>query len=335
MATATPSNDPLALIRAGIDWCVQKEVDVINLSLGPLGTDFDPNDPLQRATKAAYDRGISVVVAAGNFGPGNLQSLARAPWVISVGAVDADARLLPDSSTGPPGSAGPTVVSYGVPLELANPDPNWEKYGPGTSFATPRVARVAAFVRACLRLIIADLYAQQSKRWTILSEPVKFPTMGIVDTGVDPSRLPPRSPTAEWDQRMGHTEIQIARGESEERWYEAVVGALKSANTACTLNHGPESVKRALQLMARKLEGYAPNEIGAGLVSLDEAREFLSALTPSRWLSVFCPEAVQKIGADRMAALNAALGPLWQRGKIEALKPHLYDNIQLAVAKVM
>jgi hypothetical protein len=327
--------DPVARIRAGIDWCVQEGVDVINLSLGPASTRFDPDDPLQRATKAACDHGIPVVVAAGNFGPGKLQALARAPWVISVGAVDTEARLLPESGTGPPGGEGPTVVSYGLPAEIANPDPQWDKFGPGTSFAAPRVARVAAFVRACLRLLIADLFAQQSKRWSILSEPVKFPVIGLVDTGVDPSRLPPPSPIAAWDIRSGHREIQVARGPSEELWYEAVVEALKSANTACTLNHGPESVRRALQLMARKLEGYANHEVGAGLVSLDEARAFLCSLTPARWLATFCPQALQRLGADRLAELNTRLGPLWADNKVQALESHLYGNIQLCVARVI
>jgi serine protease AprX len=75
-------------VCAGIEFCVQKGVDVINLSLGPCSTEFHPDDPLLVATKVAYDRNIPVVVAAGNFGPGKLQALAQAPWVISVGAVD-------------------------------------------------------------------------------------------------------------------------------------------------------------------------------------------------------------------------------------------------------
>jgi len=327
--------DPFAPICAGIDWCVQQGVDVINLSLGPPSTVFNTNDPLQLSTKAAYDHNIPVVVAAGNFGPGKMQALAKAPWVISVGAVDADVRLLSDSGTGPPNGQGPTVVSYGLTVELKNPDPKWEIFGPGTSFAAPRISRVAGFVRACLRMIIADLYAQQSKQWTIMSDPIKFVVMGVVDTGMDPSRLPDPSAIAAWDIKSGHTQIQVARGESEELWYEAVVQALKGANAACTLNHGPETVRRALLLMARKLEGYASYQVGAGLVSLDEARAFLRSLTPSRWLATFCPDAAQKIGAEKLAALDSKLGPLWSENKVEALEEHLYGYIQLCVAKVV
>ena len=322
-------------VHAGIDLCVQKGVDVLVLSLGPPSTEFDPDDPLQVATKAAYDRNIPVVVAAGNFGPGKLQALARAPWVISVGAIDTDAHLFPDSITGPLGGEGPTLVSYGLPLEITNPDPKWEKFGPGTSFAAPKVAHVAAFVRACLRLIIADLDAQQSKCWSLMSEPAKVPVIGIVDTGVDPTRLPPLPPIAEWDVQHGHTQFQFPRAGMEEQWYARIVEALRNAGTACTLTDGPESVRRALQLMACPLEGYANHEVGAGLVSIEEAQAFLSSLTPARWLGVFCPEAVQKLGAACVAELNTTLGPLWDANKVLfALQPHLFDGIRLIAVRV-
>jgi hypothetical protein len=315
-------------VCAGIEFCVQKGVDVINLSLGPCSTEFHPDDPLLVATKVAYDRNIPVVVAAGNFGPGKLQALAQAPWVISVGAVDDDGRLLPDSSTGPLGGKGPTVVSYGSPPDLENPDPQWEKFGPGTSFAAARVANVAAFVRACLRLTIADLTAQQSNRWSPMSEPIKVPVIGIVDTGVDPKRLPPLPPFVKGDL------LQFSRGDTERQWYARIVEALRNAGAACTLTDGPESVRRALQLMARRLEGYATHEVGAGLVSIAEAQAFLSSLTPARWLGIFCPEAVQKLGAARVAELDTTLGPLWDPYKVFALKIHLSDGVRLVVAKV-
>lgn len=83
-----PEGAAFERVRAGIELCVQKGVDILVLSLGPPRTEFDPDDPLQVATKAAYDRNVPVVVAAGNFEPGKLQALARVPWVISVGAVN-------------------------------------------------------------------------------------------------------------------------------------------------------------------------------------------------------------------------------------------------------
>jgi hypothetical protein len=322
-------------VRTGIDMCVQKRVDVINLSLGPPNTKFDPNDLLQMATKAAYDNNIPVVVAAGNFGPGKLQALAQAPWVISVGAVDINARLLPDSGTGAVNGKGPTLVSYGLPAEIANPDPKWDKFGPGTSFAAPRVTGVAAYIRACLRLIITDLSAQQSKQWSFMSEPIKVPVVGIVDTGIDPARMPPLQPLVEWDVQHGHTQFQFTRTGAEEQWYARVVEELTNAGASCTLRDGPEPVKRVLQLMAQRLDDYADHEVGAGLVSIEEAQMFLSSLTPDRWFGIFCPEAAQKLGADRLEELNATLGPLWDTTKVVyAMQPHLYDGIRLLSFKV-
>lgn len=100
-------------------------------------------------------------------------------------------------------------------------------------------------------------------------EPVKVPVIGIVDTGVDPTRLPPLPPYVQWDA------FQFPRAGREEQWYARIVEVLKNAGAACTLTDGPESVKRALQLMARRLDGYANHEVGAGLVSIDEAQAFL------------------------------------------------------------
>ena len=86
--------------------------------------------------------------------------------------------------------------------------------------------------------------------------------------------------------------------------------------------------------MARRLDGYATHEVGSGLVSIDEAQAFLSSLTPTRWLGIFCPEAVQKLGAGRVAELDTMLGPLWDTNKVFAEKPHLFDGIRLVAVRV-
>jgi serine protease AprX len=62
----------------------QYNIRVISNSYGTSGA-FDPNDPLNVATKKAYDRGMVVVFAAGNEGPGadTHNPYAIAPWTIS------------------------------------------------------------------------------------------------------------------------------------------------------------------------------------------------------------------------------------------------------------
>ena len=76
---------------AGFDYILdhqqQYNIKVVNNSWGTTGT-FVPKDPINEATKKVSSRGITVVFAAGNEGPGanTLNPYSAAPWVISVAA---------------------------------------------------------------------------------------------------------------------------------------------------------------------------------------------------------------------------------------------------------
>jgi len=76
---------------AGFDYILEHRRDynikVVNNSWGTTGP-FDPNDPINKASKAAHDAGITVVFAAGNDGPdqNTLNPYSVAPWVIGVAA---------------------------------------------------------------------------------------------------------------------------------------------------------------------------------------------------------------------------------------------------------
>jgi serine protease AprX len=76
---------------AGFDYILdhqkQYNIKVVNNSWGTTGT-FDPHDPINEATKKVSSRGVTVVFAAGNEGPGpnTLNPYSVAPWVISVAA---------------------------------------------------------------------------------------------------------------------------------------------------------------------------------------------------------------------------------------------------------
>jgi serine protease AprX len=82
---------PNVMILAGYDYVLdvhrEYNIQVINNSWGSSG-EFDPEEPINMATKEAYDAGITVVFAAGNEGPGEntLNPRSVAPWVIGVGA---------------------------------------------------------------------------------------------------------------------------------------------------------------------------------------------------------------------------------------------------------
>lgn len=65
------------------------------------GTDFDPDDPVNVATRALFDAGITVIFSAGNDGePDSLNQYATAPWVIGVAANDKQRELAAFSSRG-------------------------------------------------------------------------------------------------------------------------------------------------------------------------------------------------------------------------------------------
>ncbi|WP_460610028.1 S8 family serine peptidase [Hymenobacter terrigena] len=89
----------------------QYNIRVISNSYGSSGT-FDPNDPLNVASKRAYDRGMVVVFAAGNSGPGadTHNPYAVAPWTISVAAGDRYGLLADFSSRGVKDQQGTFVV---------------------------------------------------------------------------------------------------------------------------------------------------------------------------------------------------------------------------------
>lgn len=76
---------------AGFDYILDHQNDynikVVNNSWGTTGA-FDAHDPVNEATKKVTSRGITVVFAAGNEGPGpnTLNPYSVAPWVISVAA---------------------------------------------------------------------------------------------------------------------------------------------------------------------------------------------------------------------------------------------------------
>jgi serine protease AprX len=156
----------------GFDWILENQarydIRIISNSWGTTGA-FDPNDPINVASKTAHDRGIVVVFAAGNEGPANdtLNPYSVAPWVIGVAAGNKDGQTLADfSSRGVPGSSvyQPTVTAPGVgivaaraltgaitPLGLPSDvalgaDAVSYTTMSGTSMATPHVAGVVALM---------------------------------------------------------------------------------------------------------------------------------------------------------------------------------------------
>jgi serine protease AprX len=115
---------------AALDYCLTNQtlynIRVVNNSWGNSATDYDPDHPINVATKALHDAGIVVVFANGNDGPDpNSQNRwAVWPWIMTAGASTKDGRLASFSSRGifgdpvihptvlTPGTGGPAARGY-------------------------------------------------------------------------------------------------------------------------------------------------------------------------------------------------------------------------------
>ncbi|MGH8496351.1 MAG: S8 family serine peptidase [Gammaproteobacteria bacterium] len=110
---------------------------------GDLGdpSNYDPDEPINAATRELHDRFITVVYAAGNSGdvPGAINFLAVAPWVISVAAGEKQGLGTPAgfSSRGEDNGTGTDVA--GQPAD-PNAPPNFRPdiIGPGVDIKSAR-----------------------------------------------------------------------------------------------------------------------------------------------------------------------------------------------------
>ena len=130
VAGADGSTD-VSVVIAAIQWVVthrgQYGIRVLNLAFGTDSTQPYAIDPLNAAVERAWAAGITVVVSAGNRGPG-VGTIAKPgddPYVITVGAADLnqtperwDDEVAPFSSRGPTrdGFEKPDVVAPGTTI---------------------------------------------------------------------------------------------------------------------------------------------------------------------------------------------------------------------------
>jgi serine protease AprX len=166
-------------VIAAADWVLANKdtygIKVVNISMaGSSPTSFQ-FDPLDQAVERLWFSGVTVVVAAGNFGDGAPVDMSAAPgndpFVITVGALDQNQTMDPSDDTVTPWSAyGFTADGFSKPdiaapgRYMVMPAPNTDATIPqtvpdrivapgymwmsGTSFAAPVVSGSAAQILA-------------------------------------------------------------------------------------------------------------------------------------------------------------------------------------------
>lgn len=179
-------------VLAAIQWVVsfseRLQIRVLNLSLGTNSRISWRIDPLNFAVQRAWASGLTVVVAAGNLGPGaaTISKPADDPYVITTGAVDdrespgiSDDRMPFFASRGPAFAgtadqvAKPDVVAPGARvISLRSPGSFVEQHAPG-GFPAPSYRRGSGTSMAAGVVSgAAALIAQANPSWT--PDRVKF-----------------------------------------------------------------------------------------------------------------------------------------------------------------
>lgn len=135
-----------AQLVAGLDWLLQQQVGIINMSLsGP------PNRVLEVALQKAAARGVTLVASAGNEGPAAFPRYPAAyPQVIAVTAVDADGQVYARAAQG----GHIDVAAPGVNVQVAAE--TGVRPLSGTSVAAAMVSAVLAQQPAVTRAALAQ-----------------------------------------------------------------------------------------------------------------------------------------------------------------------------------
>jgi serine protease AprX len=215
----------------GFEWSLANQarysIRIISNSWGGGGA-FDPEDPINIATKLAHDRNIVVVFAGGNAGPApdTLNPYAKAPWVIGVAAGTKEGGLATFSSRGTPKEQrladGDPLNDYDAPAITAP--------GTGREFASDADKFTAAIVstRATTNVVANGL---------------------TNDLEIPPAYLP--------------FYTQISGTSMATPFVAGVVALMLDANPALT----PDQVRQILVDTATAMPGYAEWEVGAGYVN--------------------------------------------------------------------
>jgi serine protease AprX len=215
----------------GFEWSLANQftynIRVISNSWGSSGP-FDPDNPINVATRAAYLNNIIAVFAAGNSGPGKgtYNPYAKAPWVIGVAAGTKEGGLASFSSRGTSAAE-----------RLGNSDPNDDFDAP--TITAPGTGREFDTDSAKFSAAIVSVRA----------------TSNIVSTGLtDDTEIP-----------LAYLPFytQISGTSMATPFVAGTVALMLDADPTLA----PDEVKQILAQTASRMPGFDDFEVGAGYIN--------------------------------------------------------------------
>ena len=179
-----PGGQVSQLIDA-LEYCIEKQVDIVNLSLGGA----EPSEALEQQIQRARRAGIACIVAAGNSG-GPVQYPASSPNVLAVAAIGKLDEFPPDSyhaqtltqNVDANGYFSASFSCYGPQVGVCGPGvavtstvpPNNYAAWDGTSMAAPHITGLAALVLAHHPEFQGALKVRNSERVERLFQVIKM-----------------------------------------------------------------------------------------------------------------------------------------------------------------
>ena len=202
-------------------------IKVVSNSYGSFAS-FEPDNPINIASKAAYDNGITVLFAGANSGPGKntYNKYAKAPWVIGVAAGTKEGGLASFSSRGLPADER---FSNSDPLDDFDA-PTITAPGAGREFESNAAKFSAAYVstRSTSNLTANGLDA---------------------DAELAPGEIP--------------FYTQISGTSMATPYVAGVVALMLDADPSLT----PDEIRQIIVETATRMPGYADHEVGAGYIN--------------------------------------------------------------------
>ncbi len=192
-----PGGQVSQLIDA-LEYCIEKQIDVVNLSLGGA----EPSEALEQQILRARRAGIACIVAAGNSG-GPVQYPASSPNVLAVAAIGKLDEFPPDSyhaqtltqNVDAFGYFSASFSCYGPQVSVCGPGvaitstvpPNNYAAWDGTSMAAPHITGLAALILAHHPEFQGALKARNSERVERLFQVIRLSARRVSQG--DPTRV--------------------------------------------------------------------------------------------------------------------------------------------------